>query len=250
MALYAPTPPTPPTKPTAPQSLLKEGGTAHEITGKQPKSDEQKARDAVARGDGPLSKTTVTGGKEKTPAPKTNEGANKAAQNAKKREDIQTNNQPPAENDGLLTGDENQNRVTKAKKNFSAETGDKTNTSTLAPPADTAPQHGKAYWFFSILTMVVLAVAVIMTINKRARQKRAKPQTAAPPAGLLTPEKIAVLNAAKAAKNYKNAEKPPAWSKPPKEEKPFFDVNAEGGKNNENIDNKENKDKPRFEVRV
>ena len=64
MAVKAPTAPTPPTPPSVPGVTLKDGGTAQETNvpqDKQQTGDEQQesqARQAVARGDGALSKTT------------------------------------------------------------------------------------------------------------------------------------------------------------------------------------------------
>ena len=64
MAVKAPTAPVPPTPPSVPGVTLKDGGTAQETNiphDKQQTGDEQaeaQARQAVARGDGALSKTT------------------------------------------------------------------------------------------------------------------------------------------------------------------------------------------------
>ena len=64
MAIKAPTAPTPPTPPSVPGVTLNEGGTAQETNvprDRQQTGDEQaeaQARQAVARGDGALSKTT------------------------------------------------------------------------------------------------------------------------------------------------------------------------------------------------
>ena len=63
MALTAPTPPTPPTPPTVPKVTLGGGGSVTEthgpVSGQRSENDESQARAAVARGDGPLSRTTT-----------------------------------------------------------------------------------------------------------------------------------------------------------------------------------------------
>ena len=64
MAVTAPTPPTPPTPPSVPAVTLGGGGSVTEsttpVSGYQSDADRQEAqaRQAVARGDGPLAKTT------------------------------------------------------------------------------------------------------------------------------------------------------------------------------------------------
>ena len=67
MALTPPTAPTPPTPPVVPRVVLGGGGSVTEST--QPVSgtsdNESQARAAVARGDGPLAKTTTEAPQER-----------------------------------------------------------------------------------------------------------------------------------------------------------------------------------------
>lgn len=168
MALTFPTPPAPPTPPQAPRVVLEGGGSVTEMP--RPKSygptsgdaiNEQRAKEAVAKGSGPLSKTTTT----KDDSRNTNiEGDVKGtAENAKTNENTEkplkpktkVERQDSAGNEKYVDlrefqGDDRQNQIQ-----------NQTQAATQSRPfqvKDANTSHGVLYWGFTIISVLALLV--------------------------------------------------------------------------------------------
>ena len=167
MALTFPTPPTPPTPPAQPRVVLEGGGSVTDMP--RPKSygptskdalNEQKAKDAVAHGAGPLSKTTTSTPKENQQA---NENTDKNA-NANASQIVKN----PRENEASPQNVQSQGEAAKTEKRIDIkeafpQEGDteKAQVSSTSQPfrihnGDTG--HGVFYWGFTIAAVLALLV--------------------------------------------------------------------------------------------
>ncbi|MBO6305081.1 MAG: hypothetical protein J6M62_08410 [Selenomonadaceae bacterium] len=165
MALTFPTPPTPPTPPSAPKVVLEGGGSVTEMP--RPKSfgpksadeiNEQKAKDAVAKGSGALSKTTTTKDDSRNTQVEGNinkaqKGENQAARtadaatSAPKAKDAQEKTQ-----DKYIDLKEFQN---------DANTSQNAAQTAQSPPfrvKDADTSHGALYWGFTVVSVLALLV--------------------------------------------------------------------------------------------
>ena len=171
MALTFPTPPTPPTPPQAPKVVLEGGGSVTEMP--RPKSygptsgdaiNEQKARDAVAKGGGALSKTTTT----KDDSRNTNvEGSVPGAtDNAKTNANTRENTDKPLKPKTKVEQDDRTGDKYIDLKEFQAD--DRQNQQQQQTQAMTQTQpfrvknadssHGVLYWGFTIISVLALLV--------------------------------------------------------------------------------------------
>lgn len=184
MAVTAPTPPTPPTPPVAPKVTFSGGGSVTETTkpqGHGPKSDEelheQQAREAVANGSGPLSKTTVSDGKEKDSQPgRESPGkqetpsrmpvqADPPAGGQVRREVIQQGGQPQD-----FAGMSDEKQGTQAKPEA------------VAKIPDSPDYHGMLYWggmLFAIAVLVAVLLRMVLFRKDTGRESQGKAGEAA-----------------------------------------------------------------------
>ena len=186
MAVTAPNAPTVPTVPAVPKVELKDGGTVHIKNGKPPTlSDEQRARESVATGNGALSKTTVNGDKKTTAdEPKTkvirqdNDTATtqKPAEPKKKSTDEKPQEDADERTAFLSGGDDSDRQTVTTQPQTTTEV-----PRSYTPPGD---GHGALYWGFSILSLTVAAFVVM-----RAVMKKKKAPMAAPPLFPRVPDK-------------------------------------------------------------
>lgn len=158
MAVTAPTPPTPPAAPVVPKVTMSDGGsvtmTSQPVSGKQSVAQlqENQARQAVARGDGALAKTT-----QEKPANNSETAAEKPTGQATANDSRATNTAQPQVN----VGDEKSNA---ANTNTSE-------TQTAQPQIPPSPKyHDGFYWLGLIAVSVVIAVAAWHYFSK-ARSK-------------------------------------------------------------------------------
>ena len=177
MALTAPTPPTPPTPPTVPNVTLGDGGSVTEtqgpVSGQRSENPESQARAAVARGDGPLSKTTTedpqdgANGQNAVNASDGQNGKNAQGQSANA---AQQNGQQAQGTDGsaaLFSGDTGTDDDAQAAKEAQAlEEG------RVQHPASTLGSHGVLYIGFSLVTFVALAVLLYRWMKQRKSGRR------------------------------------------------------------------------------
>ena len=192
MTINVPKAPPAPTPPVMPHVELTEGGSVHIVKGKPPSmSDEQKARDYVATGNGALSKTTVNGDKKTQAA--TSDGnaatadraavrpAQKTIPTGRREQKTQTPSRSTASSDAKTARAEEPTAGTDNRAAFLTGTADnetvttpktapKTTTGTKAQLADYTPPnagHGALYWGFSIAVAIVLAVVAFKTFGKK-----------------------------------------------------------------------------------
>lgn len=148
MAVTVPTPPVPPTPPAVPTVTLGGGGSVTESTvpqsGHQSDADRQEAqaRQAVARGDGALSKTTKEQpqqpAQQKQPANGTDES----------KTTVQTDPQAAA----AMQAD-----------------GDQKQQSSGAPAPQPVSAHGAVYWGTTLIAIFILAYVFFRTMMKRKK---------------------------------------------------------------------------------
>ncbi len=198
MAVHIPAPPAAPTPPVMPRVELTEGGTVHIVKGKPPSmSDEQRARDYVATGNGALSKTTVSGDKdaktadngdavtqsdgnaaattgttEHLPAKKTIPTGRREQKTSPTKEtggrDAQQTDGTAKINDGFLA--DTADNETASAPIASNKTSPQTSTKAASPLKDYTPPnggHGALYWGFSLAVAVILAVVVFKTFGQK-----------------------------------------------------------------------------------
>lgn len=171
MAVKAPTAPTPPTPPSVPGVTLKEGGTARETNvpqDRQQTGDEQQenqARQAVARGDGALSKTTQSQPEKPAKSAKAVDASGGASQ------ENQTSSVQviPAQN-GLNQENPEKQALADAKAAQTAQ------TQADAPDSGWSQfaAHGAVFWGAVLLLM---AVVVWFGIRKLMARKEGKAGT-------------------------------------------------------------------------
>ena len=150
MAVTVPTPPVPPTPPAVPTVTLGGGGSVTESTapqsGHQSDADRQEAqaRQAVARGDGALSKTTKEQpqqpAQQKQPANGTDES----------KTTVQTD--PQAAAAMQADGDQKQQQQ-----------------SSGAPAPQPVSAHGAVYWGTTLIAIFILAYVLFRTMMKRKK---------------------------------------------------------------------------------
>lgn len=157
MAVTAPTPPTPPTPPSVPAVTLGGGGSVTEsttpVSGYQSDADRQvaQARQAVARGDGPLAKTT-----QEQPAAK-------QGQQSGSQQDSAKNN-----------GKEGQTVVQTDQQTAAASQagGEQTQQQTAASPSSAASSaRGPVFWGVFLVLVFVVAYALFRVMMKRKQGK-------------------------------------------------------------------------------
>lgn len=151
MAVTPPTPPTPPTAPKVPAVTLNDGGSVTDstvpVSGYQSAADaaENQAKQAVARGDGSLTKTT-----QEKPAAK----ADSKTQLAKA--------------DNKINQSDDKAAPLAVSENAAAD-----NTGTLVqqpePMADY--NHTTIYWLFTVISILFLAVVVWQLIKRKLTSK-------------------------------------------------------------------------------
>lgn len=172
MALTFPTPPAPPTPPSAPRVVLEGGGSVNEMP--RPKTygpglhksgklsddeiNEQKAKDAVAHGSGPLSKTTT----EKDDSRNTQVTGN--PRNTTERKDTAQTAQPkPREADNALKTEREGSKYVNLKE-FQEDTRESQSQNqalTHSQPfriKDADSGHGIFYWGFTIISVLALLI--------------------------------------------------------------------------------------------
>lgn len=153
MAVTPPTAPTPPTPPTVPRVTMDGGGSVTQSTVPQNKNQtdaqrqEADARQAVARGDGPLSKTT----QEKPDDGQKQQGQDSGQQNPGNTV-VQTDPQAAAAMQDGNAGKETQNTQT---------------ATAAAPPLSSFATHGPGYWIFTFLSVFVLAFVLFRVVMKK-----------------------------------------------------------------------------------
>ena len=168
MAIKAPTAPTPPTPPSVPGVTLKDGGTTQETNipkDKQQTGDEQaeaQARQAVARGDGALSKTTQA--KPEKPA-KTNKPVD-ASGGASQENQASSVQVIPAQN-GLNEENPRQQAMADAK----AQAQTQAQTESQQNGWEQFASHGAAFWG---AVLVFMSVVVWFGIRKIMARKDGK----------------------------------------------------------------------------
>lgn len=159
MALTPPTAPTPPTPPVVPRVVLGGGGSVTEST--QPVSgtsdNESQARAAVARGDGPLAKTTTEAPQERQGAPQTQDAQAGAQAPAPADAAAAQSAQGTQEAQGAQAGAElpaDQQQALEAGRQAVPQTGG----------------HGALYIGFSVVSFLVLGAVLFFWLRRRARQ--------------------------------------------------------------------------------
>ncbi|MCR5440102.1 MAG: hypothetical protein K6F01_11830 [Selenomonas sp.] len=151
MAVTPPTAPTPPTPPSVPKVSLEGGGSVTQSTVPQNKNQtdaqrqEADARQAVAQGDGPLSKTT----QEKPNAKQNQQGQSEGQQS--QTTVVQTDPQAAAAMQDGKPGQEGQN----------------TQTAQAVPPPPSFTGHGTGYWIFTFVSVFVLAFVLFRVVLKK-----------------------------------------------------------------------------------
>lgn len=161
MALNFPTPPAPPTPPTVPRVVLEGGGSVKEMPRPKsygPKSDseinEQKARDAVANGSGPLSKTTTE--KDDSRNTKVEGNLNKSGDDKTGKDTVATKKSRDSE-----SAQETREQYIDLKE-FEGDKGQTQNQAlTQSKPfsvRQTDTGHGVFYWGFTIISVLALLI--------------------------------------------------------------------------------------------
>ncbi|SDG13920.1 hypothetical protein SAMN05216584_102199 [Selenomonas sp. WCT3] len=151
MAVTPPTVPTPPTPPSVPKVSLEGGGSVTQSTVPQNKNQtdaqrqEADARQAVAQGDGPLSKTT-----QEKPNTKQNQQGQSEGQQSQTTV-VQTDPQAAAAMQDGKSGQEGQN----------------SQTAQAVPPLTSFTGHGTGYWIFTFVSVFVLAFVLFRVVLKK-----------------------------------------------------------------------------------
>lgn len=161
MAVTAPTPPTPPTAPVVPKVTMSDGGsvtvTNQPVSGKQSAAQlqENQARQAVARGDGALAKTT-----QEQPTSNSDAAAQKPSGQA-------TTNDTGATNTA-------QRQVNAGEEKSNAANANPSETQTAQTQIPPSPKyHDGFYWLGLMAVSVVIAAAAWHYFSKaRSKDKR------------------------------------------------------------------------------
>ena len=152
MAVTPPTPPTPPVAPKVPAVTINDSGSVTDstipVSGYQSAAEtaENQAKQAVARGDGSLTKTT-----QEKPAVKAD-----------------SNTPPPAKTENKLNQSDD-----KAAALAASDTDNSSDTSTLVQqPAPVASySHTTIYWLFTGISILFLAIVVWQLIKRKLPPK-------------------------------------------------------------------------------
>lgn len=153
MAVTPPTPPTPPTAPKVPAVTLNDGGSVTDstvpVSGYQSAADaaENQAKQAVAKGDGSLTKTT-----QEKPAAK----ADSKTQLAK------------ADADNKINQSDDKAAPLAASENDAA---DNTGTLVQQPEPMAGYNHTTIYWLFTVISILFLAIVVWQLIKRKLTSK-------------------------------------------------------------------------------
>ena len=153
MAVTPPTPPTPPTAPKVPAVTLNDGGSVTDstvpVSGYQSAADaaENQAKQAVARGDGSLTKTT-----QEKPAAK----ADSKTQLAK------------ADADNKINQSDDKAAPLAASENDAA---DNTGTLVQQPEPMAGYNHTTIYWLFTVISILFLVIVVWQLIKRKLTSK-------------------------------------------------------------------------------
>lgn len=177
MALTAPTPPTPPTPPTVPKVTLGGGGSVTEtqgpVSGQRSENDESQARAAVARGDGPLSRTTTEDPQDSSAnGQASSNGSNQNGQTGQNAQTAQQSGQQASDGSAALlggdagTGSDGSDDAQSAKEAQALEEG------RVQHPTGALGSHGVLYIGFSLVTFVALAVLLYRWLKKRRAEHR------------------------------------------------------------------------------
>ena len=177
MALTAPTPPTPPTPPTVPKVTLGGGGSVTEtqgpVSGQRSENDESQARSAVARGDGPLSRTTTEDPQDGSAnGQNASNASNQNGQTGQNAQTAQQSGQQASDGSAALlggdagTGSDGSDDAQSAKEAQALEEG------RVQHPAGALGSHGVLYIGFSLVTFVALAVLLYRWMKKRRAEHR------------------------------------------------------------------------------
>ena len=177
MALTAPTPPTPPTPPTVPKVTLGGGGSVTEtqgpVSGQRSENDESQARAAVARGDGPLSRTTTEDPQDGSAnGQNASNASNQNGQTGQNAQTAQQGGQQGSDGSAALlggdagTGSDGSDDAQSAKEAQALEEG------RVQHPAGALGSHGVLYIGFSLVTFVALAVLLYRWMKKRRAEHR------------------------------------------------------------------------------
>ena len=151
MAVTPPTPPTPPTAPKVPAVTINDGGSVTDstvpVSGYQSAADaaENQAKQAVARGDGSLTKTT-----QEKPAAKA---------------DSKTQ---PAKADSKTAQSDDKVVPLAANDNAAA---DNTGTLVQQPEPMASYSHTTLYWLFTGISILFLAVVIWQLIKRKLPSK-------------------------------------------------------------------------------
>lgn len=174
MALTAPTPPTPP---TVPKVTLGGGGSVTEtqgpVSGQRSENDESQARAAVARGDGPLSRTTTEDPQDSSANGQASSNAsNQNGQTGQNAQTAQQSGQQASDGSAALlggdagTGSDGSDDAQSAKEAQALEEG------RVQHPTGALGSHGVLYIGFSLVTFVALAVLLYRWMKKRRAKHR------------------------------------------------------------------------------
>ena len=177
MALTAPTPPTPPTPPTVPKVTLGGGGSVTEtqgpVSGQRSENDESQARAAVARGNGPLSRTTTEDPQDGSAnGQNASNASNQNGQTGQNAQTAQQGGQQGSDGSAALlggdagTGSDGSDDAQSAKEAQALEEG------RVQHPAGALGSHGVLYIGFSLVTFVALAVLLYRWMKKRRAEHR------------------------------------------------------------------------------
>ena len=153
MAVTPPTPPTPPTAPKVPAVTLNDGGSVTDstvpVSGYQSAADaaENQAKQALARGDGSLTKTT-----QEKPAAK----ADSKTQLAK------------ADADNKINQSDDKAAPLAASENDAA---DNTGTLVQQPEPMAGYNHTTIYWLFTVISILFLVIVVWQLIKRKLTSK-------------------------------------------------------------------------------
>lgn len=162
MAVTVPAAPTPPSPPSVPQVTLGGGGSVQESTVPQSghqtgdERQEAQARQAVARGDGALSKTT----QEK---PQAKQGAQNGQQNQNAQAANTTVKTDPQVTAAMQDSGQQEGQ---------AQTPAQQQTGVPAPLPSSPDGHGAGYWAFTFAAVFVLAFVLFRLMIKKRSGKR------------------------------------------------------------------------------
>lgn len=162
MAVTAPTPPTPPTAPVVPQVTLQDGGSVTTSTapanGQTETTPESMARQAVAQGDGALSKT-----EQEAPQDAANGSQNGQNPQGATMQAAQSNGQTQVQIDPQTAAALGLNAD---GQNAQVQQGQQTQAQSSAIP-DGSGGHGALFWGVTILLLFVFGFLLLRAVLRR-----------------------------------------------------------------------------------